>query len=285
MAKLTKRHYNRKLLAFGLMLFLSVALISTGFAAWVISNGASAEGEGDVTVGVIKDGGLEFTDIIFKDNAKTFKFEPAKDDNSGDIKWDEKAPEEYEVTEITFTTTVEPAAFIDELKIKMTVPAGVQAAADQGFLALPAYVGAEVVLLSFDENTGSLVKNTEYDDVFSYSVENDILSLTFTIDLDWGSLLSNDGETNPSEYLDEAINEETGEALYSFDEKMDLITEFRRALYNYKDASDYGITEDASIAEFNTDVATLSPAEFKAKYESYVMPSFAYSIALTATAR
>ncbi len=285
MAKLTKRHYNRKLLAFGLMLFLSVALISTGFAAWVISNGASTEGEGDVTVGVIKDGGLEFTDIIFKDNAKTFKFEPAKDDISGDIKWDEKAPEDYEVTEITFTTTVEPAAFIDELKIKMTVPASVQAAADQGYLVLPAYVGTEVVLLSFDENTGSLVKNTEYDDVFSYSVENDILSLTFTIDLDWGSLLSNDGEANPSEYLDEAINEETGEALYSFDEKMNLITEFRRALYNYKDASDYGITEEASITEFNSDVATLSPAEFKAKYDSYVMPSFAYKVSLTASAR
>ena len=35
--KLTRKHYNRKILSFGLVLFLAVALLSTGFAAWIMS--------------------------------------------------------------------------------------------------------------------------------------------------------------------------------------------------------------------------------------------------------
>lgn len=40
MAKLTKNSYKRKVILFGVLLFMSIALISTGFAAWIMSTNA-----------------------------------------------------------------------------------------------------------------------------------------------------------------------------------------------------------------------------------------------------
>lgn len=37
MAKLTRNSYKRKIILFGVIVFMSIALISTGFAAWVMS--------------------------------------------------------------------------------------------------------------------------------------------------------------------------------------------------------------------------------------------------------
>jgi hypothetical protein len=58
--KLTRKSYNRRVFSFGALVFLAIALMSTGFATWVMSTNAEAGGSGNVNVGTITDGALSF---------------------------------------------------------------------------------------------------------------------------------------------------------------------------------------------------------------------------------
>lgn len=58
MAKLTRKSYKRKKVAFAAVIFGGVALVSSGFAAWVISAGKDSNGTGSVTVGQVVEANL-----------------------------------------------------------------------------------------------------------------------------------------------------------------------------------------------------------------------------------
>lgn len=58
MAKLTRKSYKRKKIAFAAVIFGGVALVSSGFAAWVISAGKEANENGSVTVGQVVEANL-----------------------------------------------------------------------------------------------------------------------------------------------------------------------------------------------------------------------------------
>ena len=58
MAKLTRKSYKRKKIAFAAVIFGGVALVSSGFAAWVISAGKDANENGSVTVGQVVEANL-----------------------------------------------------------------------------------------------------------------------------------------------------------------------------------------------------------------------------------
>lgn len=58
MAKLTRKSYKRKKIAFAAVIFGGVALVSSGFAAWVISAGKDSNGTGSVTVGQVVEANL-----------------------------------------------------------------------------------------------------------------------------------------------------------------------------------------------------------------------------------
>lgn len=58
MAKLTRKSYKRKKIAFAAVIFGGVALVSSGFAAWVISSGKKADETGSVTVGQVVEANL-----------------------------------------------------------------------------------------------------------------------------------------------------------------------------------------------------------------------------------
>ena len=108
MARLTKNSYKRKIIVFGLLVFMSIALISTGFAAWIMSQEAKVENEGNVSVGVVDDSRITFEnlkyDLVIVDyegnelsgdaysNATqaglNFLFEPRHGDSTGNIQWD-----------------------------------------------------------------------------------------------------------------------------------------------------------------------------------------------------
>ena len=51
--KLTRKSYNRRIFTFGTLVFLSAALMSTGFATWIMSKDASQNQTGNVTMGTI----------------------------------------------------------------------------------------------------------------------------------------------------------------------------------------------------------------------------------------
>ena len=117
MARLTKKSYKRKRIAIGLSLFASTALVSTGFAAWIVSSQANAEGNGSVSIGQIKDAALKI-EIENADNVGKFSFGPLAEDNRGLVKFDDTDGESENLT-ITINGTFENAQYLNNLTIRM----------------------------------------------------------------------------------------------------------------------------------------------------------------------
>ena len=92
MAKLTKKSYRRKRMLMGLALFMSIALISTGFAAWVISSSVEKDGGGNVSAGTVSDKSISL-EINNAADLGTVKFEPCKEDTSGRVRYEVLTPE------------------------------------------------------------------------------------------------------------------------------------------------------------------------------------------------
>ena len=82
--KLTRKSFNRRIFAFGILIFASISLVSTGFATWVMSKNANTKEEGEIVVGTITDGSISFVDesITISD---TFRFNPKLNDTTGYI--------------------------------------------------------------------------------------------------------------------------------------------------------------------------------------------------------
>ena len=114
--KLTKKSYNRRMFALGALLFLSIGLVSTGFAAFVMSKGAQANIDGNIQVGTITDGSVKIENVAFKDGNDKILFEAAKDDNDGEVKWDVTTPTVYENLSVTLTAEISPVTYVKDLK-------------------------------------------------------------------------------------------------------------------------------------------------------------------------
>ncbi len=191
------------------MIFISIALISTGFAAWVLSTQTKVDNEGNVTVGDVENKSFEikFTEIkdqygndlttvdskgnvIADSNKMKFSFEPVKDDDSGRVRWNGT---DCENLSITFKGTITNAAYLGSFNVKMTMTEEVTSLV--GSETSPKYITAPTcttdsgfeVINSLDEN----YKLTENGDG----------SATFevTIKFGWGDLF---GKENPSTYYD-----------------------------------------------------------------------------------
>ena len=98
MAKLTRKSYKRKKIAFAAVILGGVALVSSGFAAWVLSNNAKDNASGTVHVGEVKDASLEMNITLLTQrytndtedwkaqddrNSGKFNFNPAYNDVEG----------------------------------------------------------------------------------------------------------------------------------------------------------------------------------------------------------
>ena len=127
MAKLTRNSYKRKIILFGVIVFMSIALISTGFAAWVMSQEKKASTNGNVTVGAVTEGNIEIT--LDELTVKDFKFEPKKGDDTGRVRSDGT---NFESLTVTVTGTIKNTQFLKEATIKMNVQNQVNQAVTDG---------------------------------------------------------------------------------------------------------------------------------------------------------
>ena len=59
--KLTRNSFKRKVIVFGVAVFMSVAMVATGFAAWIISTNAQDDGQVGVNIATINQGNLKVT--------------------------------------------------------------------------------------------------------------------------------------------------------------------------------------------------------------------------------
>lgn len=190
MAKLTRNSYKRKIILFGVIVFMSIALISTGFAAWVMSQEKKQSTSGNVTVGAVTEGNIEV--ILDPLTVKDFKFEPKKSDTTVRVRNDGT---NFESLTVTVTGTIKNTQFLKEATIKMNVKDAVKQAETAGYIILPECANSEVVLTLTESGTN--------EKKFSYNI-------TFK----WGSKF---GGENPGEYYDSAAFNPSEEELSSFE--------------------------------------------------------------------
>lgn len=226
MAKLTRNSYKRKIILFGVIVFMSIALISTGFAAWVMSQEKKQSTSGNVSVGAVTEGNIEV--ILDELTVKDFKFEPKEGDNTGRVRSDGT---NFESLTVTVTGTIKNTQFLKEATIKMNVKDAVKQAETAGYIILPECANSEVVLTL----TGSGTNEKK----FSYNI-------TFK----WGSKF---GGENPGEYYDSAAFNPSEEELSSFEgTQEEKITAYIKsvldAFHALMDTSTYEVVVTAKLS-------------------------------------
>lgn len=272
--KLTRKHYNRKVLSFGLILFIAVALLSTGFAAWIMSTGTDVTPGGNVSIGVVKDGSLEFTEVAFVGGIDDIVFDALPTDTTGDIKWDDSEGDPENLT-IKVTGKISPSSYLDNLTVNLLIPDEVKNAATQGYIVLPDCV--ENVVLLVEDGINKQIAN-----VLDISTDSNVTTFTYTITFKWGSQF---GGQNPGVYLDSSAFEDQ----YDADSDGDLDTDERKACYDAKvnkmvdfKKTIYGLTQAADDSNPNEGEYT---KEQILKYTPSVDKLFKFTVELKATAK
>lgn len=203
--KLTRNSYKRKLVLVGVLIFFVIALVSTGFATWIMSTNADGEESGGLEIGEITESKLAFSDISL--SSHDFFFEPVEGDNSG-VKWD---GEHSENLSITITGKISPVDVLKDMTISLEIPEGVRQAAKAGYIVLPECANSVVTL---EKNSDNL----------KLSGDGLYYEFTYEIAFKWGEKFEG---TNPSKYYDE---NETGMAVPRDEVKTTLET-MRSTIY------------------------------------------------------
>lgn len=192
----TRKSYKRKKIILGACLFASVALVSTGFAAWVIATQAETPQDGNISVGTVNDSSIEIKNVQLSKNS--FVFEPKETDTTGRVRNDGT---NFENLSVTVTGEISPAQYVTGATIEMTVPDSVKAAAASklNYIVLPECVTTAQALTLSDKEGDANVKT------FSYKI-------AFT----WGTAFNG---KNPGEYFD---TDDTGKNVTDADMKATL---------------------------------------------------------------
>lgn len=246
MAKLTRKSYQRKAMVVGATAFAGIALVATGFAAWVISSSATKNVQGGVQVGTISEKSITFGDITLKaldetDTRNYFSFEPTKKDKSGRVRCD---GENWENLSLKVKGTYSPASYVNKFSLGLRM--GTVNAADNKFtvgtddetrmekaqsdkyIVLPeCWAGGTAAADASKADGVSVVTNGAGANAsgFNITVEGDVATFEYTISFAWGDhFKGTKGETqqnlNPSEYYDS----KEGLAAYPNEEyKADLV--------------------------------------------------------------
>lgn len=217
MKKTTRKSFSRKAIVAVVSVFLTISLTAVGFASWLISNDASTNGTGNVKASNVSDAILGVT-ITDADNLGTINFGPLKDDAKGNIRYDEKEPEDIESLKITVNGTINKFATLKLMEIKIKVPDSVIAAAGYGLkdgsetnyevkTDLPKYITLPAGAADKNGNLIVPANKVEYQatdtNVFKAG-EGDAADFKFDVAFGWGDLFQN---KNPGEYLDNEISD------------------------------------------------------------------------------
>lgn len=185
--KLTRNSYKRKIILFAVFIFVSVALISTGFAAWVLSSNAEHEEGVGVSVGTITEANLKIT---VNENNDKFLFEPKADDTSGRVHYDRTNGTNSENLSITITGKVEPMSVLGALTYRIKFNKSVVKAFELEYVKLKGIADPTTSEGSEFATTGE-IKITPNQETGEFSI---------TIEFEWGNAFKG---KNPGYYYDE----------------------------------------------------------------------------------
>lgn len=233
MARLTRNSYKRKIILFAVFVFISIALISTGFAAWVMSSDAQVDSSGNISVGVVSDSSLKI-EITNKTalEAFSFQFEPAAGDNTGRVRVDSKT-NLSEALSFTITGTISNVAVLAKngLTIEMILPDGMQKAIELEYIIAPECA-------SLYDSSNTLVAHPQ---VITYAEdENGGATFSYELKFTWGDKFKN---VNPSLYFDGHTLDSDGKIItgdttgLSVEDAAvkEILEELRACVYDYYD--------------------------------------------------
>lgn len=251
--KLTRKSYNRRVFSFGALVFLAIALMSTGFATWVMSTNAEASGSGNVNVGTITDGALSFVEtdgkkVVFDEKTSSeFRFDAAENDTTGAIKASKVEGAVYENLSVKFTVQIRPAEYFDYLQVQvLNLPKGITDAANAGYIVLPD-AARETIKISTTEqgiekkvDGVTTIEDFETDSVLVDTTTAGIVKITYTISFEWGSVFNGQ---NPGFHLDDVDVE--NKPLYTYEQKRQTMINFKRTIHELGDS-----VSDAEALEY-----------------------------------
>lgn len=200
MAKLTRKSYQRKAMVVGATAFAGIALVATGFAAWVISSSASQILDGKVNIGKVDDKSITLNASVSSEK-KNFSFEPLENDVSGRVRWDKKNSENLK---ITVSGDFSPASYVNRFSVMLRIGSESEitaagssktkwetnfenAANTKKFITLPTDVWCTE-------------KTFVIDDLPNKESATDTKEFTLDIAFGWGDKF---GKVNPSTYYDD----------------------------------------------------------------------------------
>lgn len=214
MKKTTRKSFSRKAIVAVMSVFLTVSLTAVGFASWLISNNDSKEGTGNVNASDVSDAILGVT-INDSDNLGKINFGPAKNDETGTIRYNKAEADDFEALEITVSGSIKKFATLKQMEIKIKVPDSVITAAGykatdggEGVKtytedpALPKYITLPAGAADEKGNLIDTANKVEYSatdtTVFTPGTD-DTATFSFKVTFGWGELF---GNKNPGRYLD-----------------------------------------------------------------------------------
>lgn len=212
MKKTTRKSFSRKAIVVVMCVFLTVSLAAVGFASWLISNNDSKEGTGNVTASNVSDAILGVT-IEKADDLGKINFGPAKNDTTGNIRYNEAEAGDVESLKITVSGSIKKFATLKQMEVKIKVPDSVITAAGYGLKDgstteyevkdnLPKYITLPAGAADEKGNLIDTAKKVEYlatdTNVFT-SGAGDTATFSFDVKFGWGTLFNSE---NPGIYLD-----------------------------------------------------------------------------------
>ena len=213
---LTRNSFKRKIIAFGLVLFISISLISTGFAAWVMSTRGESENEGNVSVGIVEGAQITIDSVTVKneDGVPRIILDTLATDDQGRVR--HKTGDPGEAMKTTIKVTINNPEFVGKLTIKFVAPEGIKKAIEANYITV--LQGADLLTYSKSE----LGKEIEFSD----TERSQPYSEEFIFEFGWGDKF---GNLNPGLYYDSEPGKEVSDA-----EVMKELETFRATIYGYE---------------------------------------------------
>ncbi len=252
MKKVTRHAFSKKAIMITASLFVTLALITTGFAAWLISSGASGEGTGNITTATIDDARLGLT-VAMAEGKDFVCFGPQADDKHPDIRYKDPVGDEKDDREVLVATVTGTIKNYDRLeKFNITIKISDKALtaagytwtetnegslknrtytynAEKAYISLPEYAvdtdGRFLPLPSDMSKTTAPKTISAGDSMFTDGATENEKRFTFDVTFGWGEKFKG---CNPGRYLDrEEGPDHLPDKTYTVDEKKEIMTELR----------------------------------------------------------
>lgn len=251
MKKVTRHAFSKKAIMITASLFVTLALITTGFAAWLISSGASGEGTGNITTATIDDARLGLT-VAMAEGKDFVCFGPQENDTVPDIRYRDPKEGEKDDKEVLIATVTGTIKNFDRLeKFNVTIKISDKAltaagyewtetgegssksrtytySAEKAYIALPGYAvdtdGRFLPLPSDMSKTTAPKTISAEDSMFTAGANANEKNFTFDVTFGWGEKFKG---CNPGRYLDREVDGHLPDKTYTVDEKKEIMTELR----------------------------------------------------------